>query len=71
MRRHKQSKHLGILYKCDICDYKTGFKDHLNRHNRQVHKKEIEDSFKCQYCDFKAKEKRLLRLHNQSKHWHG
>ena len=37
LRRHKEHKHDGIEYKCDICDFKCSDKSKFSKHKINIH----------------------------------
>ena len=59
---HEGSK----AFKCNICKYEAGRKEHLKKHMESVH--EGIKAFKCTICDFKAGQKSDLKRHIQSVH---
>ena len=78
---HTLSKHEGIRFYCDQCEYKvtqkgilrvqnnrnmkTSYKQTLRIHNQSKHR---DIKFDCDQCEYKAKTKRNLRVHTLSKH---
>ena len=65
LKTHIQSKHEGISYICDHCDYKATTKFYLKEHVQSKHKG---ISYNCDQCEFKATTKSYLKEHVQSKH---
>ena len=62
---HVQSKHEGVRFPCDQCDYKAVQKPSLVRHIKTVHEGV---KFPCEECDYKAAQKFTLMRHKKSKH---
>ena len=64
LKRHLAEEHsIGAIFKCNICDYKTGgqsgrshLRDHIARHTK-------EQSFLCDKCDFTSYVKSTLDVH--------
>ena len=65
MNGHKQSKHEGVIYICDKCDYRTSWEGDLKRHKNVKHEGVTYD---CDLCDYKAAQPGDLRRHKKSKH---
>ena len=38
LMRHIKISHMGLLFPCDECSYKSSTKSHLNRHKNALHK---------------------------------
>ena len=57
---HKQSKHEGIQYICDKCDYKIATKRNLTTHKQSKHEG---IQYICDQCDYKATTQRNLTTH--------
>ena len=66
LKVRKESKHLGIKYVCDLCEYKSTKKQLLEKHKVW----NIMESNCCDGCDYGAKTKSILNIHIESKH-HG
>ncbi|WP_416879704.1 C2H2-type zinc finger protein, partial [Litorimonas sp.] len=54
-----------IVFHCDMCDFNTKIKGHLNRHKRNKHEGVRYD---CDQCDYKATQQGNLKQHKLSKH---
>ena len=65
LRTHVESKHEGIRYTCDQCDYKATLKKDRKKHKESQHEGV---RYPCDKCDYKATEKSKLRIHKESKH---
>jgi len=63
---HIDSKHTGIEYNCDLCDFKTRWKNRLNSHKRSIHKEE--GGYYCPHCNYLACEKYVLSQHMKQVH---
>ena len=71
LQPHVESKHEGIVFHCNYCDYKANRKDGLKSHIRIKHSISMLDEgiiFPCEECDFKGKTKSYLRAHIKYKH---
>jgi len=64
-KKHFQSKHLGIKYACDQCDFTCAYLTSLNAHIKRVHNGQI---FKCDVCDYTAKQFHTVKIHKQKTH---
>ena len=53
-------------FKCDICDYCSSRKSHMNRHIESVH--EGKKPFKCEICDYSCSLKKTMKIHAASVH---
>ena len=53
-------------FKCDLCDFSAGAKNHLQRHTNNVH--ERVRPFKCNLCDYSAAQKATLKKHIANHH---
>ena len=60
MRQHVKNVHEGFKYDCTSCDYKSGYKDKLNRH---IHHKYFVITYTCELCHH------VLILKEQLKHY--
>ena len=63
LKMHKQSKHEGIKYSCEQCDYEATMKANLLRHLKSKHE---EVKYPCNQCDYKATMKGSLLTHLKS-----
>jgi len=64
--RHKNAKHGGTKYGCNLCDYKATMKDILVLHKQNSKHEGV--SYGCNQCNFKADSRDLLIPHKQSIH---
>jgi predicted RNA-binding Zn-ribbon protein involved in translation (DUF1610 family) len=62
---HIQSKHQGIRYDCDQCDYRANTKSVLTIHQQSKHEGIRYD---CDQCDYRATQQSHLTRHRQSQH---
>ena len=62
-----KTEYSGVKYPCDICDYASQDKSHLNRHKDSVH---LEIEYNCYQCEFSASTNDNLRQHKKRKHEH-
>jgi len=66
LRLHKESKHLGIKYKCDQCDYKATTKYSLEyNHKKRMHERL---TITCDICDFSALTVSDINKHKRKNH---
>ena len=49
LRHHKKSKHEGIRYPCDLCDYAATTLTNLKKHKKSKHEG---IRYPCDQCDF-------------------
>ena len=56
LKVHKESKHEGIRYPCDLCKYVATEQTNFKRHKKSKHE---ETRFFCDKCEFAT-----TRLHN-------
>ena len=68
LRRHKEFKHLGVMYSCKICDHKTGDKGSLKRHVQAKHENNEQSKLPCKQCDKQFASQSGLRIHVRSIH---
>ena len=61
--KHLKSKHQGVKYPCDQCDYKATQKGDLLRHLKSIHEGV---KYPCGQCDYKATERSSLSRHFKS-----
>ena len=54
------------LFKCDICNYSSSQKCHINTHVESVH--EGKKPFKCDFCDYSCSRKDNMNTHVASVH---
>ena len=62
---HIKSKHEGVNYPCDQCDFKETCRAALLRHTNSKHKGII---YPCDQCDFIATWRTILLTHIKSKY---
>merc|ERR1740128_1103379 len=65
LERHIKSKHEGISYPCDQCDYVAIHKYHLKQHERSKHEG---IRYPCDQCDYVATQQSSLNTHKKSQH---
>ena len=65
MLAHYRSKHEGVKYPCNLCDYQAKKLSNLQRHIQFVH-----EGFKysCNQCDYQATKQSYLDTHILAKH---
>ena len=63
--KNHQKVHLGLVYKCNICNEQFTFNASLKSHIRARH---MEEKFPCQICKYNASRKDILEFHIASKH---
>ena len=72
LKQHKEVKHEGIFYPCEICEFKTQYKQHLKIHKALKHgqvEKEIKKvKQKCDKCDEVYVSAQGLRQRKEVKH---
>ena len=66
MHQHKRSKHEGLLYTCDECEYKSEYKPNLDQHKRYVHSAKL---INCTQCEYLSSTKRAMTRHIQNVHF--
>ena len=66
LKRHVNTKHKGVRYNCDQCDYKATQLGHLKTHIRVVHLKI--KNYSCEECDYKAHQLKDLKIHIKAVH---
>ena len=64
MKVHAESKHKGVKYKCNQCEY-TGTKYGLKDHERAKHGGKL---FVCKLCDYATSYKSALNSHKKAQH---
>ena len=71
LRYHKKSKHKGIRYPWDQCEYIALGEVKLLSHKKAYHEEaknmEIKNIFTCEFCGFKGSEEGI-RVHKKQKH---
>ena len=66
MKRHIEAKHGSSSYNCDICNFTTKEKYHLQHHTKQKHLKK--DLFECPKCSKKFCRKDVMKVHFKTIH---
>ena len=51
LNRHMKSKHEGVMYSCNQCDYQAGYQGHLTIHIQTKHEG---IKYACDQCDYQA-----------------
>ena len=62
---HKKSKHEGIQYPCDQCEYAASELGNLHQHKQSKHEG---IRYPCDQCEYAATQLSALKRHKQSKH---
>ena len=65
MRFHTRTKHEGMLFPCNRCDFKSATKDGLNVHTAFTHDGEV---YSCNDCDQLSSSKKALKIHKLARH---
>ena len=65
MKNHKRSKHEGIRYPCDQCDYVGNYASNLKLHKRSTHEG---IRYLCDQCENAATQHSDLKSHKKAKH---
>ena len=65
IRKHKESVHEGVRYKCDQCEYTASQKGHLRTHKSVIHLGVI---FNCGLCEYQSSYKSDLNRHRKKDH---
>ena len=63
--QHTRSKHEGLIYACDSCEFKSEYKSNLDQHKINVHGSK---NFNCTECKYIASTKRAMTRHMQNVH---
>ena len=66
LNAHTKAVHEGILYDCEICDFKSPRKGDVTRHMNSLHAKM--KKHKCDYCDYRSGRLDSIKLHVSKKH---
>ena len=65
MKRHQESRHKGIRYSCNQCEYQATKQQHLKTHQQSMH---VGIRFFCDQCDYQAKLAHQLKTHKKITH---
>ena len=65
----KKTKHEGVKYSCNLCEYKATRSDDLNRHQDSKHAEEAR--YTCNQCEFRTTQPKYLERHQELKHEEG
>ena len=65
MKIHKDSRHKGIRFPCDLCGYKATGKSSLKRHMARKHEGK---KISCSYCDYTCGTRGYLKKHIRLEH---
>ena len=68
LKVHIQSKHEGMRWPCNQCDFKAWERCTLNSHYRTVHQFDQPIKFKCVNCDYETLHKGDLNVHTKKHH---
>ena len=63
LKLHTDSKHLGITYKCELCDYTSGQLSNVKKHTIVKHK-----SHSCTICSFRCLDLEMMQTHMSQLH---
>jgi len=66
LKRHVETVHEDIKFKCELCDLCYTQKEMLEAHVRSLHTGVMH--YKCEYCNYKAKWKQSIKHHVKSVH---
>ena len=64
--QHISSKHEGLIYTCESCEYKSEYKANFEQHKRAMHSAKV---FNCTQCDYVSSIKRAMTKHTQNVHF--
>merc|ERR1719470_505200 len=65
LEEHKRTKHLGITYSCDECDFRARSKNNLSQHIKSKHEG---IRYKCNHCPTNFVTRHYLQIHIQTIH---
>ena len=68
LRFHIESKHEGLRWPCNQCDFKAWERCSLNSHIRAIHRSHQPLKFKCENCDYETLKKEDLNVHAKKHH---
>ena len=78
LKIHQQSKHEGVRYVCNQCEYSATTRGDLKRHQESLHEGVLYSCDQCKYtaterthcnhCDYEAKRQDQLKAHISAKH---
>ena len=60
-------KHDGEFFYCDQCDYQTGRKGDVRKHQQYKHE-DVRYAYACGQCDYQPKDRSSLRKHQRAIH---
>ena len=63
--RHIRSKHEGVKYSCNQCEYHATQQGHLKKHKQAIHEGV---KYLCNHCEYKATQQGQLKNHKQAIH---
>ena len=66
LKRHVESKHIGVRFPCRFCKHRALYKHDLDNHVKAKHRKSAK--FKCEKCDYSTHIQRNLTKHNDFRH---
>jgi len=66
LKRHVNTKHIGLKYNCDDCDYATSDIGNLNKHRNSIH---IGVRYPCKLCNYAPTRPDSLKYHMRRKHF--
>ena len=55
-------------FQCEKCDYKSGSKTLLKKHNTESHETTMRKRFSCESCPFKTTNESSLKIHTEATH---
>ena len=65
LKMHKASKHYGVRFPCNECDYSATLLSSLRRHKESKHEG---IRYPCDFCDFTSVRASYLKKHIELKH---
>ena len=65
LRIHDETKHVGVSYSCEKCEYKTATRTDLKEHVESYHE---ETRYTCEQCEYETTELCNLKVHKRQIH---
>ena len=63
IRRHCNTVHGGVRFRCDLCPVKVRSESSLQNHKDRIHGDSWNIPVPCDQCDYKANTSKILRVH--------